>query len=279
MQGQVVKIISNQFFVLVGSDIITCSQRGKLKQERTMPLVGDKVIIDSKKRVIEKILPRKNELIRPRVANIDQAFVITSYVNPDFSTNLLDKLIVELELNNIKPIICLTKRDLLIDDVLVNYQDILAYYKNLGYSVIENFELDKIKDILENKVTAFIGQTGAGKSTLLNNLFPGINLKTNEVSLALGRGRHTTRHIEIINISNIKVLDTPGFSALTFPKSQKSKIKDAFIEFQNFPCLYRDCMHDKEGECMVKVAVLEGKILKSRYENYIKFLNDTEGGI
>lgn len=279
MQGQVVKIISNQFFVEVEKKIIACSQRGKLKQEKNMPLVGDKVIIDNEKRVIEKILPRKNELIRPRVANIDQAFIITSYTKPDFSTNLLDKLITELELNRIKPIICLTKKDLLSQDEIDRYQEILTYYKSLDYVVVENYELDKIKKILKNKVTAFIGQTGAGKSTLLNKLFTGLNLKTNEISIALGRGRHTTRHIEIINVENIKVLDTPGFSALTFLKSQKENIKDAFIEFKNFPCMYHDCMHEKELECMVKKAVLDGKILKSRYDNYLKFINDLGGGL
>lgn len=274
MKGQVVKVISEKFYVKVLGEILECRQRGKLKNERNLPLVGDYVIIDKDKKVIEKILPRRNMLIRPNVANITQAFIMTSFKNPDFSTNLLDKLLVQLEINNIKPIICLTKRDLITDEEFLKYQNIIKYYKDIGYIVLYNYELTKIKKILENETTVFTGQTGSGKSTLLNNLFRDLNLKVGEVSIALGRGKHTTRHIEIIEKDNIQVLDTPGFSALSFLEYTKEDVRDSFIEFKNFPCIYKDCMHDKETECMVRKAVENGKILESRYKNYISFISE-----
>lgn len=271
MQGEVVKVISNQFYVKVNNNVLICTQRGVLKKNKTLPLVGDKVLIDIKKQVIEKILPRKNEIVRPPVANIDQAIVVTSLKHPDFSTNLLDKLLVQLEINKIKPIICLTKKDLLSSIELTNYLEIINYYQKIGYLVVDNTETKKILKELENKITVFLGQTGAGKSTLLNKLFPDLNLKTGEVSLALGRGKHTTRIVEIIEIGSIKVLDTPGFSALSFLKYDLESVKEAFIEFKNYPCLYKDCNHDKEPECNLKKAVLAGQVLESRYENYLNF--------
>lgn len=271
MQGEVVKVISNQFYVKVNNNVLICTQRGVLKKNKTLPLVGDKVLIDIKKQVIEKILPRKNEIVRPPVANIDQAIVVTSLKHPDFSTNLLDKLLVQLEINKIKPIICLTKKDLLSSIELTNYLEIINYYQKIGYLVVDNTDIKKLLKELENKITVFLGQTGAGKSTLLNKLFPDLNLKTGEVSLALGRGKHTTRVVEIIEIGSIKVLDTPGFSALSFLKYDLESVKEAFIEFKNYPCLYKDCNHDKEPECNLKKAVLAGQVLESRYENYLNF--------
>ena len=138
MQGEVVKVISNQFYVKVNNNVLICTQRGVLKKNKTLPLVGDKVLVDIEKQVIEKILPRKNEIVRPPVANIDQAIVVTSLKHPDFSTNLLDKLLVQLEINKIKPIICLTKKDLLSSIELTNYLEIINYYQKIGYLVVDN---------------------------------------------------------------------------------------------------------------------------------------------
>ena len=231
MTGQVVKVISNQFFVLVDDKIIECKERGKLKKLKTLPLVGDFVVVNTETKTIEKILERKNMIVRPNVANITQAFIVTSFKNPDFSTNLLDKLLVQLEINHIKAVICLTKRDLINNLEYKKYQEILKYYENLGYPVVFNTELSKIKKMLENEVTVMTGQSGAGKSTLLNKLFKDLNIKTGEVSYALGRGTHTTRHVEIIIHKNIKVLDTPGFSALSFLNYEKEDVRDSFKEF------------------------------------------------
>ncbi len=274
MKGQVVKVISEKFFVKIEDEIIPCKERGKLRNLKTLPLVGDFVLIDKEKCVIEEVLPRVNMLIRPNVANITMAFVITSFKNPDFSTTLLDKLLVQLEINKIKPVICLTKRDLIDDNEFLKYQDTIEYYKKIGYQVLYNTEISKIKEVLKGEMTVFTGQTGAGKSTLLNKLFPNLNLKVGEVSLALGRGKHTTRHIEIIEEDNIRVLDTPGFSALSFLEYSKEDVRESFKEFKDYPCLYKDCMHDKEAECMVKVAVNDGNILKSRYDNYLNFIGE-----
>ena len=272
MEGLIIKILSDKCYVKVDKEVIVCTIRGKFRNMQLLPFVGDSVIIDEKKKVIMEILPRKNEIRRPPVSNITQAVIVTSFVNPDFSTNLIDKILIELEFNKIKPIICLTKKDLLNKDELNKYQEIINYYEKIGYSIYYNDELDKIKKIFKDEVTVFIGQTGAGKTTLLNKLVPDLKLKTGEVSIALGRGRHTTRHIEIFELFDGLILDTPGFSALLFGNMMKDEVRDSFIEFKNFPCLYRDCMHTNESECMVKKAVLEGKILKSRYDNYLKLM-------
>ena len=273
-KGQVIKNISDTFTVLIDNNMIDCKCRGKMRIENKTPLVGDFVLINKETKTIEEILPRQNEIIRPRVSNITQGIIVTSFKNPDFSTNLLDKLISELEINHIKPVICMTKMDLIDKEELKKIKIILDYYEMIGYKVIYNTEINKIKKVLENNVSVFMGQTGAGKSTLLNKLFNDLNLKTGEVSLALGRGRHTTRHVEIIIKDNIKVLDTPGFSALSFLNYTKEQVRDSFIEFKKYPCLYNNCFHIKELECNVKKAVNNNKILKSRYENYQTYIKE-----
>ena len=270
MEGKIVKIISNKCFIKNEKEVICCDIRGKFRLQQILPLVGDRVIFDEKKKVIEKVLPRRNKIRRPPVSNIDQAIIVTSFVNPEFSTNLIDKLLIELEFNKIKPIICLTKLDLINND-LSEYQEIIDYYNSIGYKVYRNDNLEELKSVFSNKVTVLIGQTGAGKSTLLNKLIPNLGLETGEVSEALGRGRHTTRFIQIIDAFDGEILDTPGFSSLEFQNMTKSEVRDSFIEFKNFPCPYKDCMHLKESECNVKKEV--GKnVLKSRYENYVNLV-------
>ena len=272
MEGQIIKIVSDLHIVSYNGKNYDCKCRGKFRKDKIIPKVGDYVIFDLGKKVIEEVLPRKNSFQRPSVANIDQAFLITSLRLPDFYLNLLDKLLVLMELHNVEPIICITKRDLLSTDELEKIDEVLAYYKKLGYQVIYNTDIDKIKKLLNNKTSVFTGQTGAGKSTLLNKLNPDWNLDTGEVSTALGRGRHTTRVVELFEIENGKVLDTPGFSALDFYEYSNEQIRNGFIEFKNYPCIYKDCMHTNEGECRVKIAVNDNNIMKSRYENYLKFI-------
>ena len=272
MKGQIIKIVSDLHIVSYNGKNYDCKCRGKFRKDKIIPKVGDYVIFDLGKKVIEEVLPRKNSFQRPSVANIDQAFLITSLRLPDFSLNLLDKLLVLMELHNVEPIICITKRDLLSTNELEKIDEALAYYKKLGYQVIYNTDIDKIKKLLNNKTSVFTGQTGAGKSTLLNKLNPDWNLDTGEVSTALGRGRHTTRVVELFEIENGKVLDTPGFSALDFYEYSNEQIRDGFIEFKDYPCIYKDCMHKNEEECRVKIAVNDNNIMKSRYENYLKFI-------
>lgn len=272
MKGQIVKIISDLHYVNNGKEEIPCKCRGKFRKDKVLPKVGDYVIFQKEKKVIEKILPRKNTFKRPSVSNIDQAFLVTSLKTPDFSTNLLDKLISLMELHHTKPIICITKSDLLSKEEIKKIMKYLDYYKKIGYKVVNNTEIEKIKKMLKNKTSVFTGQTGAGKSTLLNKLNKELNQKTGEVSLALGRGRHTTRIVELIEFNQGKVLDTPGFSALDLYEYSDEEIRNSFIEFKKYPCIYKDCLHKNELECRVKQAVKDNNILETRYENYIKLI-------
>jgi len=275
MEGQIVKILSNLYFVNSNGRIYECHSRGRFRNDKVTPTVGDYVKFDDKDNYILEILPRRNTLVRPLVSNIDQAFIVTSCKSPDFSSNLLDKLLVILEFHNIKPVICLTKKDLLTKTELKEIKKIKKYYRKIGYVVLWNTNLFRIKRLFKNKTTVFTGQTGAGKSSLLNKLNKNLKLETGEISKALGRGKHTTRHVELIELFKGKVLDTPGFSSISFDELDKSDIKNSFIEFSKFSCPYQDCMHLKEKECKVKEAFEKGKILSSRYENYQKIiLND-----
>lgn len=272
MKGQIIKISSDLHFISCEDKIYPCKCRGIFRKEHITPVVGDYVLFSKEKSLIEEVLPRKNVFERPKVSNIDQAFLITSLKLPDFSTNLLDKFISLMEINHVKPIICITKEDLVEKDELDKIKNILNYYENIGYVVISNTEIDKIKELLSNKTSVFTGQTGAGKSTLLNKLNPNWNLETGEVSLVLGRGKHTTRVVELFEIANGKVMDTPGFSSLEFKGNTKEDIKNSFIEFSKYPCPFKDCSHTNEKECVVKKEVLANNILESRYLNYLNFI-------
>lgn len=272
MKGQIIKILSNLYTINSNGALYECHARGKFRNDNITPVVGDYVMFDDKNNYILEILPRKNYLIRPLVSNIDQGIIITSVKHPDFSSNLLDKLITIMEYNDIEPVLCFTKWDLLNVKETKEMENICNYYKKIGYKVLKNSDLEDLKEILANKTSVFTGQTGAGKSTLMNNLDESLNLATGEISEALGRGKHTTRHVELIEMFNGKVLDTPGFSSIDFSSLSKEDIRDSFIEFIEFPCPFSDCMHINEGECEVKKNVLNGNILDSRYENYKKFL-------
>ncbi len=270
MQGQIVKIESSLYTVENHNDRIPCVLRGKFRKQHILPRVGDYVVFDEKQQVIEEILPRKNAFLRPFVANIDIAFIVTSVHIPNLVPTLLDKLLVLMELNQVKPIICVTKMDLLNEKEQNEKKKFFSYYASCGYEVIYNYELKKIKQQLEGNTCVFVGQTGAGKSTLLNHLEPNWHLKTGEVSKSLGRGRHTTRTVELLSLLGGKLLDTPGFSSLELTGSEE-ELKNAFIEFRKYPCPFKDCTHTKEKECSIKEQVEKGNILKSRYESYLQF--------
>lgn len=279
INGKIIKIISNDFTVIdENNDIYVCKARGKFRNMKVTPLVGDNVVIDKDNKYILEVKKRRNELVRPTVANIDQLIIIASTKIPAFDTNLLDKLIAIAEYNLIKPIIVLSKIDLLTKEEIDALTPYFEYYKSIGYKVIVNTEITEILDLLENKITVFTGQSGAGKSTLLNRLDNNLNIKTNDISVALGRGKHTTRHTELIRINNGWVADTPGFSSLEFVGMTKADIRDNFIEFQELRdnCKYKDCMHYHDDGCQIKKEVLDGNILQSRYDNYIKFITNKE---
>ena len=273
MIGKIIKQISNDYTVKLNDRTIICKARGKFRKLGITPLVGDNVIVDIDNNYIMEILDRKNELERPSISNIDQAVIVTSVKIPDFSSNLLDKLLTVIEFNNIKPIICFTKLDLLEETELQEIRNIQKYYRSIGYQVFDNTDI-ALKDIFKDKITVFAGQSGAGKSSLLNQLDSSLNLEIGEVSIALGRGRHTTRHTELIEVLGGLIADTPGFSAIDFKDMSKSDIRDNFIEFNDYKenCEYKDCMHINETKCAIKDNLEKGIILKSRYDNYIKFV-------
>lgn len=276
MVGKIIKQISNDYTVLIDNELLVCKSRGKFRKLGITPLVGDNVKVDVENKYILEILERKNELVRPSISNIDQAVIVTSVKIPDFSTNLLDKLINIIEFNNIKPIICITKMDLLTNEEHQEINNYIGYYKKIGYEVYLNTEIDELSKIFKNKITVFAGQSGAGKSTLLNKLDNNLNIQTGEVSVALGRGRHTTRHTELIEVLGGLVADTPGFSSISFNEMTNSDIRDNFIEFNEYKqdCEYKDCMHKNEINCEIKRQVENNNILKSRYDNYIKFIEN-----
>ncbi|MBQ6495159.1 MAG: ribosome small subunit-dependent GTPase A [Bacilli bacterium] len=275
MEGKIIKNISNDYVVKSNNKEYICKPRGKFRKDKTTPLVGDNVLFDEDNNYILKIYPRKNYLIRPNVSNIDNALIVTSVKNPNLDTYLLDKLLTIISYNNIEPIICFTKLDLLKGEERKEIDKYIDYYKKTGYKVVTNENKDNLINIFKNKVTVLAGQSGAGKSSLLNKLNPSLNLKTNDISYALNRGKHTTRHTELYELLDGYIVDTPGFSQVDFTDMTKTDIshnmKDIFDNSHH--CKYKDCMHIKEDNCYVKEQVENGNILKSRYENYKQFIN------
>ena len=272
LTGMIVKNISDTYTVKVGSNFYDCKARGKFRNSGLTPLVGDLVEMDLDNLYILNILERKNELERPSISNVDIALLVTSVKKPDLSLYLLDKQITSITLKKVESVICFTKIDLLNKEELKNFKKIKKYYKKLGYHVYTNLELSKILRYLKGKTVVLTGQTGAGKSSLLNKIDSNLNLKTGEISDALGRGRHTTRHTEFFLAQDILIADTPGFSALDLNKFTKEEIRDSFVEFSHYSCLFKNCMHVRENDCEIKKAVEKGSILKSRYENYCNFV-------
>ena len=274
MEGRIIKQLSNDYTVFADKKYV-CKARGVFRKNCESPLVGDIVEFDPLKKIILKIKPRRNSLVRPAISNIDQALIVTSAKNPDFSSNLLDKLLTIIEFNNIKPIICFTKLDLLNESERKKIEDYIEYYRNLGYNVVTNENKKSFKDLFKNKITVFTGQSGAGKSSLLNLLDSALELKTDDISYALGRGKHTTRHTELYSLYDGLIADTPGFSAIDLNNLKPIEIRDNMIDMFNAleNCKYRDCMHIKEDGCSVKERIKRDKIFKERYDNYISFIN------
>ena len=271
-EGIIVKLIGDLYSVLSDGEVFDCKARGKFRNEGISPLVGDQILFDVDKKYIMEIKPRHNELKRPPIANVDYAIIVTSLVKPDISYNLLDKLLSNVIINKITPVIIITKADLSDKRFVKENDKILKYYEKLGIKVIKNNKIGKIKKLIKNHTVVLAGQTGAGKSTLLNKLDKNLNLKTDEISESLNRGKHTTRHVEFYDINNSLIADTPGFSALDLEEYSKDEIKASFIEFSKYPCKFKDCDHLTNKECSVYDAYKEGKILPSRYENYCKLV-------
>lgn len=270
--GKIISINKDLYTVMENDSVFPCSVRGKIKNFKLT--VGDNVYFCKDTLTIESFTERKNTLIRPLVSNIDKLFIVVSTHLPKFSTYLLDKFLVLSEVNNIKPVIIVTKLDLCDSSYKKEVKSILKYYKKIGYSVYTNKDIRKIKREMKNNVVALAGQTGAGKSTLLNKIDKNLNLKTGEVSEALGRGKHTTRLVELIRVNESLIADTPGFSSLELDMS-KEDISSGFVEF-GFNCKYSSCMHVNNDGCDVKKRVDNGKILSSRYDSYLKLVKEVK---
>ena len=269
-EGQIIKTIAGFFDVKSDNKVYRLRASGSLRDNNLIPIVGD--IVEFKNdSLLLKIKERKNCLIRPKVANVDQVAIVTALNEPKFSSLLLDKFLAIVESQNIQPIILFTKSD--IGDVTPFKQ-----YKSQGYKCFlinnknENFNWNEIKNEFKDKLSVFTGQTGVGKTSTLNNLL-NLTEKTDEISKALGRGKHTTRVVEIFSNDTIEIIDTPGFSSLeiTLTKEQLSK---SYFDFKQWStmCKFSSCLHYKEQDCKVKENYENGKLLKSRYENYIKIL-------
>ncbi len=271
-KGIIIKINKNLYTVSSDTEVFDCKESGKLLYRRVLPTVGDYVLFDKESLRINELLPRKNSLIRPLISNIDKLFIITSVKKPNFSSYLLDKLLLIALSNNIEPIIIFTKEDILSFKEKLEINKYKKYYKSLGYKVFKNTQISKIKKEFKNSIIALTGQTGAGKSTLLNKLNKNLKLETNEISEALGRGKHTTRLVTLYNLFGGLIADTPGFSSLDLNLKEED-IKKYSKEF-NINCKYKTCKHINEEGCNVIPKLHKNKIYDERYNNYIKLISE-----
>ncbi len=272
MQGLITNINSTKYIVKTKDGFVDAIVKGIFRKEKMSPLVGDIVDLDEENR-ISKIYERKNFLTRPNIANVDIALIVTSVKKPDLDLVLLDKLLVHVICNHVMPVICFSKIDLLDKDEIANYKKIKKYYESLGFKVLDNTDIANFKKIAKDKIVVCCGQTGAGKSTFINKIDKNLNLETNPISESLNRGVHTTRYVSLYEIGNFMLADTPGFSALDITNFTKEEVRDAFPEFKDSNCKYKDCMHINTDGCLVQEKV--GKdILASRYDNYQRFIKE-----
>ncbi|MDO5038162.1 ribosome small subunit-dependent GTPase A [Clostridium sp.] len=284
MKGKIIKGIGGFYYVKTDEGIIECKARGKFRHKSLKPMVGDnvKIKIENGKGTIEDIDERTSELIRPTVANVTQAFVVFAVKNPDLNFDLLNRFLVLCESNNIKVIVALNKIDLVNEEEKENLKKRI---NSIGYEVLfinakRGIGVEDLKERLSNNVTVLCGPSGAGKSTLINTLTDKEHMETGEVSEKIGRGKHTTRHSELIEVSDGYIVDTPGFSTLDVNFINKEELRYCFPDFEKFnnSCKYRGCLHYKEPGCAVKDAVENGEINKYRYEFYIRTLEEIING-
>ncbi len=280
MFGKIMKGIAGFYYVHVeGRGVYECRAKGIFRKEGIKPLVGDDVeldVLDDAEKLgnIRKILPRKSVLVRPAVANVDQALILFAIVKPNPNFNLLDRFLIRMEQQKLLTVICFNKEDIASSE---EKEALRSAYETCGYrvlfiSALENRGLDQVRELLNGKTTTLAGPSGVGKSSLINQLSPETNMETGEISEKIKRGRHTTRHSEIIALGNgTYIMDTPGFTSLDMPDITKEELGGYYPEFREYEpfCKFRGCAHISEPDCKVKEAVEEGKISPVRYENYM----------
>lgn len=280
MEGVITKGIGGFYYVKVHEEVYECKARGKFRNNNLSPVVGDKVIISvvKDKGSVEQILPRKNYLIRPTVSNITQAFIVVSIKNPDINLELLNKFLILCEYNLIEAVIVFNKIDL-VDNIEEN--EVINMIKQCRYKYYlikakEKFGVEQLLPLLDDNTTVFCGPSGVGKSTLLNSLTGKVLMETGEISEKLKRGKHTTRHSELIQYKNGFIVDTPGFSSLDFSGIEAGELKELFPEFHQYEgqCKFNGCIHYKEPNCAVKNSLDEGKVNQLRYDFYVKMLEE-----
>jgi ribosome biogenesis GTPase len=284
LTGVVIKAYQGYYDVQTEQKVVLCTVRGRLKQERFMLFVGDQVeykISGGNKGVIETILPRSSLLQRPLVANVNQVVLTFACRNPDYSLPMVDRFLVLAEVSQLHSVLCFNKLDLADTQELENVAEL---YRSIDYPVVlaaarQNNGIAELQSLLFNRITVFAGPSGVGKSTLLNAIDPGLSLKTGEISEKIRRGKHTTRHAELLPLAGGGfVVDTPGFSFTEFIDMPEAAAKGCFPEFYKLdkPCKFSTCLHDSEPQCSVKAAAVSGTISKSRYQNYLDILHEIQ---
>lgn len=284
LQGFIYKIIAGDYFVYANGKTYICKARGLFRNNDIKPLCGDYVEIDFENEtdysIISKILPRKNKLIRPPVANIDLALIIMSTIKPSFDSYLVDKIIVQCELYSIEPILCVSKCEYLtpqLKSLIDNYQ--LAGYKTICFSAHNNINIDEILNIIKDKKVVLCGQSAVGKSSLINTITKEETKSIGSFSEKLGRGRHETREVEFLNIHGGFIADSPGFSKLELNIDAQT-LSRIFKDFDKYTpeCKYNTCLHHNEPHCKIKEAVKNKLIDERRYNNYLHLLNEIKEG-
>lgn len=282
LKGVITKGIGGFYYVDTDHGVFECRARGKFRIKNITPLVGDMAEIEAdpvtSQGYILNICERKNQLVRPTIANLDQVVIVFAAKKPDINMTLLQKFLVYAEYKRLKTVVCINKVDL---DEEQNYLDVVAMVKSIPYDVIttstkKDIGIEKLKEILKDKVTVFAGPSGAGKSSLLNLVQPGLLLKTGDLSKKIDRGTHTTRHAELIKLGfGGMVADTPGFTSFEISEIEADKLQLYFPEFDDYrQCRFPGCMHQSEPQCGVKAALEEGKINEIRYNHYLMILNE-----